>query len=152
MTPLLLALLMVCAQPPADPCADVFDRTAECPAPDDLPLLGAALEEAAPDASVGQAAMPNFAWGFFSGAVVAGLMAGTLNLASLGLTLHLGQLREGGLNVPERADPVLARRQVFDVAALALWASAALLGGTAAAFWVFDPGEGRVREAFVIVE
>lgn len=151
MTALLALLLALPPVPAADPCADVFDRTAGCAAVD-AEALPATVDPVpplpAPDArtDLGLA----LGWRFLAGAAVVAAASGAAGLGSVFLDGHARSLEEAG-RMSAAADAALGRLVAQGTAGGLLLVSG-LLAGTSAAFLVFDPSEGRVRDPFRIEE
>lgn len=137
-----LALSWLVAQPP---CTGVFDRTERCPAPDEEGLFGAveplsakaSLDEARPDTRVLGAQI--FVAGF---AVALGSAAAVTTSVLYGL--HLGALEERGRASAETRADLEGRQGLANTAAVTLGVVSAVLFGTGAVFFAFDPAEGDV--------
>lgn len=148
----LLALLLALPVPGADPCADVFDRTARCeavdvealPVPIDAPPALASSVDTRSDLGLA------LGWRFLAGASVAAVASGAAGFGSVLLDAHARSLEEAGQM--SRAEDAGFARLVAQSTAGGLLLVSGLLAGTSAAFLVFDPSEGRVREAFRIEE
>lgn len=151
MTPLLLSLSLALASggASAEDCADVYDRTEACRAPEVTGLAvrpDAAPKRAAPrDASV-----DSFGWRLLAASGVTSVVGVALSGATFAYNAHLAALRTAGQASPANTERALFERSVVGWGAALTFAGAGLLLGSAGAFFIFDPQEGTAREPFRI--
>lgn len=147
----LFAVLLTLPLPSADPCADVFDRTAQCAAVDAEALPAPvdpvpALEPERDD--VGMA----LSWSFLAGSAATAVAAGAAGVGAFLYDAQLAALYQAGAATPDAVDDLLLQRGIAQIGAGSLLLVSGLLAGTSVAFLIFNPEEGRPREAFRIEE
>jgi len=155
MTPLLLSLSLVVAHGTSpSPCTDVYDRTAECTAPDVEGLAVAPEGEAHVDARANEPdpELDSFGWRLLAASGVAGALGVALTGAVVAYDVHLAALRNAGQASTDTVTRALDERAVVGWSAVAAYTGAGLLLATSGAFFLFDPSRGAVREAFVITD
>src|SRR5690606_27721712 len=91
-----------------------------------------------------------FGWRFLAGSAVTAVAAGAVGFGSVLLDAQAQALEKAG-SMSRAEDAAFARTLAQGTAGGLLFLSG-LLAGTSAAFLVFDPSEGRVREAFRVEE
>ena len=140
--------------PAAEACQDVYDQTIGCPGVDKTPLVHAG-EPISPTTSASQPTEPGSAldlnsigWGFMVGSGITASLALSLQLTSLVYRLRVWELASAGqLSVDTYRD--LANAQYYmGIGATCLWFGSALIAGSGASFWIFDPRNGSMRDPF----
>jgi hypothetical protein len=154
MSSLALALLVFAAAPGTDVCEEVFDRTPECAALDAEGLADARVDAPRPAARLtkNEREARDLSGRLVAAAAATATLGVASSAASFAYTAHLEGLRQAGTLGPRLRDEIVVVRTVLDLSSATIFLGATLLGGTAAAFWVFDPSRGAVRPAFRIEE
>ncbi len=148
---LLLLTLLALPLPSADPCADVFDRTERCAAVD-AEALPTPVDPVAPLAAPeGPDLGMELSTRLLAGSLTAALLAGTAGVGALVYQAHIGDLEARAAPALEVEEARL-QQSIVAIGAGTFLGVAGLLAGTSVAFFVFDPSEGRAREAFRIEE
>ena len=134
------------------PCQDVFDRTNDCSAPDEVllekatePLPSAPQASDAVDASV-------LAPRLFAASGVVGTFSAAAAVATLWYGAHLAALDKAGRLEPDVEVELRQYQSVASTLAAGLLLGTGLLAGAGTAFLVFDPERGTLVEGFPPIE
>jgi hypothetical protein len=149
LSPLLLSLSLAFAHGAgAHECADVYDRTEGCVAPDAAGL--ALAPDALPAAAAETPEVDGFGWRLLAASGVASVLGVALTGATFAYDAHLAALRQAGTVTTQSVERVLTERAVVGWSAVAAYTGAGLLLASSGAFFIFDPARGQARAAFRI--
>lgn len=143
----LVSALLLAAAAPA-PCAGTYDRTEECEGPKHVLLEGAAEDvsgESEYDETPVEVDSNLIGWQLIAAAGVAAVGAGAMHLGQVFYVFHQARLAEEGALTPRTAAEVGRMQAALGYGAIGMWLTTALIGGSGAAFFVFDPKDGALK-------
>jgi len=144
---LLLSSFLLAAST-TSPCAGTYDRTDECEGPTHVLLEGTAEDVPAAveyDETPVEMDSSLIGWQLAAVAGATAIGAGALHVGQLFYALHRARLVEDGALTPKTAAEVEQMQAALGYGAIGMWLATALIGGTGATFFVFDPKDGALK-------